>query len=336
MSTSMNINQKPFHHTRSSTYVNHTDTNMYTLRGRSYIKAFQGNDMILTNNNRANITLFVCERLTDIAVNSGIIGVNIQNEDDSSNNNALSQSTKGFIPQLKANNAIEHEVFYFKYTNNTHGDFIIGEYPLYRNNYVYKHVNNYKWEITVDRVVYDFEYNHIDNYNIPIRFKIEYGFTIGPSSLYSMLKEKVLNEYVEMKQCVYHENIHYHYQTFICKNEIMNESFYKKFPRLVFVFGKEHETIIMNREELFEDIDSEHKCFAIAFGEFDMEGGWVFGEKVFKRNEIVFDIENTAIGVLFGDKPNEIKIKKIIISINIITLLIYTMYCIYINQYVRI
>ena len=347
MSISMNINQQPFQYMRSSTYVHHTDTNMYTLKGRSYIKAFKGNDIILTttnnNNNNlitTNVTLFICERLTDIAINSGIIGVNIQNENDTTN--ALAQSTKGFISQLKANNVIAHEMFYFKYINNTHGEFIIGEYPLHHNNYLYKHINQNKWEININQVIYDFgytDYNAYTYYNVPIRFKIEYGFIIGPNSLYNMLKEKVLHEYINTKQCVYHDNIHYHYQTFICKKDIINESFYKKFPRLVFVFGNANnsEMIVINREELFEDINNEYKAFIIAFGDFDIGEGWVFGETVFKQHNIVFDIENASIGVLFNNKVDEsIIIKKMIICIKITTLFIYTIYVIYIKQYVHI
>jgi hypothetical protein len=349
MSISMNINQQPFHYMKSLTYVNDTDNNMYTLKGRSYIKAFKGNDIVLTHNNNnnndnvlstANVTLFICERLTDININSGILGVNIYNEDDT-----LTHNTKGFIPQLKDNNVITHEMFYFKYINNTHGDFIIGEYPLHHANYIYKPINNNnKWEITINKVIYDFENtnNNVYTYNIPIRFKIEYGFIIGPNSLYTILQQQVLRTYIENKQCVYHDNIHYHYHTFMCKKEIINESFYKKFPRFVFKFGNNNdETITINREELFEDINNnnnnnnEYKCFAIAFGEFDLGDGWIFGEKIFKQYNILFDIANTSIGVLFNNESIIIK-KRIIIYINIITLFIYTIYVIYIKQYVHI
>jgi hypothetical protein len=133
----------------------------------------------------------------------------------------------------------------------------------------------------------------------------------------------------------------------MCKKEIINESFYNKFPRFVFVFGNNNDdySITLNREELFEDINNnnEYKCFAIAFGEFDLGDGWIFGEKIFKQYNIIFDIDNTSIGVLFNNNNNNninnesiIIKKRIIIYINIITLFIYTIYVIYIKQYVHI
>ena len=233
-----------------------------------------------------------------------------------------------FLEQLKKNKLINSYVFTFKYNNDDEGEFIIG-------NLLHEYDKNFKeedfnfvnigipdevldWEIKFDKVTLN--QIVIDDFFKGITFKIEYGFILGISEYYKIIKELFFNEYKnECKE----KNINNKEIYFVCNNNINLE----KFPILEFNIRDLKSNITFDKNDLFYEFENK-KYFLVVFRTDFWNIKWTFGKPYFKKYLSFYDKERKIYGI-YHNKSSSFDIKNIIILFIIIQIFILVIYIIF-------
>ena len=228
--------------------------------------------------------------------------------------------SSSFITNLKENNLISYEIFYFKYDsdkiNEDSGKLYIGAHPhyfnkeQYNNDYyiagdAYTAVDGFDWVYFID----DIKIADNEPYERAKQayFYLELGFIIGSDNFFKILNHsKIWNEYFNVtKKChkidfniegfeSNDENVRFYYlftgyycdkDVDISKLDIGDISFIKK--QIDYTFN------ISNKDLWIEN--NNYKYFMILQTSSD-ENIWFFGKPFFKKYPMVFDFNNKVIG----------------------------------------
>lgn len=228
-------------------------------------------------------------------VNSGIIGLDLRRK------NISEKAT--FIRQLKNNNLIDSDVFYFEYTDKENGNLIIGEYPHQKNkqlnedNIAETYAQDFAGEVMWGLNFEDIKYNGTSvDYNLKIgMFSIESGYIVAPSNLRQVYLKTFFSKYIKQGLCKEETTEDNGYEGFSCDDsskinfkELQPISFYQRTMNFTFEF---------TYEDLFYSYQG-RKYFRMCFQSNEIfDTYWFLGKPFFQKYNIFFKTDSKRIGV---------------------------------------
>ena len=234
-------------------------------------------------------------------VNSGIIGLDLRRK------NISEKST--FIRQLKQNNLIDNDVFYFEYTDKENGNLIVGEYPHQRNKNLFEdniaetYAQDFAGEVMWGLNFEDIKYNGTSvDFNVKIgMFSIESGYIVAPSKLRQLYLKTFFAEFIQRGLCREETTEDNGYEGFSCEDSskvnfknLQPISFYQRGMNFTFEF---------TYEELFY-LYQGRKYFRICFQSDEIfDTYWFMGKPFFEKYKIYFKTDSKRIGVYKLDAP---------------------------------
>ena len=249
----------------------------------------------------------------------GLIGLKIKSYSDSDN--------FSFIKQLYNYSIISNKVFSIKYLNDSHGELLIGNFPLLEKN---KDNINYAlieidgnanlWELKFDKILFG---NEIIPENRLLFFVLELGVIKAPYIFLSMFEKKFLD-----KKTCFRILIDRKYTSFYCNKNFSLENF----PTLFFYNKELNYTFELNYKDLFYEKDNIYHL--LIYFDFQSEFHWKMGKPFLKKYQLIYDIDKRAIGFLINNN-NTIYFNYVYFIIIILLLLIIILSIIYF-KYLRI
>ena len=273
--------------------------------GRGFNIGYKANDLFLNSNNNQNYNLSFILAMDPDEGDSGMIGLKINSQEDE----AIIEYN--FIKQLKKANAIKNYYFTIKYTDDTHGNLIIGDLPEnYDNNYkgmIFKdiYVNNpdsaTSWNIQIDSVYTKSTNinNKVDLGKINIYFRINLGITFGNEEYQEEFKKSFMNEQINKGVCFEKKMVYYY--VYYCDNNVD----FSKMKNLYFYNKDLNYTFEFTYKDLFyyNELDKRY-YFLIIFEINTGNNRWLIGEFFFKKYQLIFNQEKKKIGLYVGKSDN--------------------------------
>jgi len=277
--------------------------------GRGFTIGYKASDLFLNSNDNQNYNLsFILAMDPDEGV-SGMIGLKINSQEDEE------IIEYNFIKQLKKTNAIKDYYFTIKYTDDTHGNLIIGDLPEnydnkffgmeYKDTYVINPEDPSSWNMKIDSIYtkYANSGDKTDLGNAFIYFRINLAITIGSLEYLKELKISFMDEQINNGICFEQKSSYYY--TYYCKKNVN----FSKMKNL-YLYNKELDyNFEFTYKDLFfyNELDNNY-YFLIKF-EINQNNRWLIGESFFKKYQLVFNQEKRKIGIYTG-KLNESKIEN--------------------------
>ena len=281
-------------------------------------------DKFFINNIFSNFTFYLSKqnRLFSHITEGGKIGFKLFKSYDESLDTC-------FIKNLKKNNLISSSIFLLKYDSNKNsGKLIIGAFPHSYDKLHYKeeyfisdHIEKdyvpMYWVFKFDEIKINDEI--IEKNNKEIYFYYELGFIIGSYGFFQKLKNKDSFKYYfenntkcfktkltinDLETNEYKQNIKGDYFVYYCdkdtdvkKLNISTISFVKKSMNYIFYFDENDLWIEKGNYKYF--IILERNVY---------NSGWCFGKPFFEKYSMIFDYDNSQIGLytkILNDKSDD-------------------------------
>ena len=307
-STNLGDFQASFRRDKSDTAVNTDPKICYSLtnlKHSSFINMYKDDFKLDNNVMISDLNFFLAKNLTNVPINSGIIGFDINNAKF-----GLIPSGFNFLDQLRKKDLISHKIFTFEYNSQNYGSVLIGDYPhLHQSD---KYLNNGKvylstkvakndkgfdlWAINFDKVQYIQNEPLFNLNNQKVQFIAELGVIILPKMLEkNVIGTKRVQRLIQEKKCEYdYAKSHVNYKMLKCHGDY---DFTEDFGSLVFSLGKYE--IELNSTDLLSNHFQNTKVLQIAFYYGNVtkkENEFLVGEPFFRKLPIVFDEEENRIG----------------------------------------
>ena len=299
MTSNLQNKQTPFYEHLSSTFKNQSRYfNKYReyRRFTRYSKAKQGYDTFSFGNENVevnNLMFFSAQRFSNLPIASGVLGLELNNVHFST------IAFGGWINKLAEANSTIQELFCIDYLSNDYGKFIIGQNDdlkqIQKNTgYSFKHIDQYYWEIIFDIISYGDDAYMV---NVPVSFQIELGVIIAPDNYYKFIKKTLFDKYFQ--KCREVNVIGTDYKTFTCDQNI-HKQIKAEFNDIIFELNNNFTTSLTSEDLFFINKDDNSIIFTVYFyvdGRRLLNNEWVVGEPFFRKNLVVFDINNKTIGL---------------------------------------
>lgn len=225
-------------------------------------------------------------------VNSGVLGFDLRKKSTTSGKSF-------FVYQLKKNDIISSDVFYFSYDDEHTGNVIIGKYPHEINSefkkenlietYAHQLGGDVMWGLEFESIKYngsDVDYGE----KIGI-FSIETGVIVGPSHLNKVYNNTFFKQYIEQGLC---REEYSTYESYSCDDS--NKIQFHLLQPLQFYHKDLNKTFIFNYEDLFYTFQG-RKYFLLSFCLSDIfDTYWFLGKPFFKKYAIYFRPDSKRIG----------------------------------------
>ena len=298
-------NNSVYKNNSSSTYKkNGKEFSSYNI---DYYRAISSNESFIIGNENKILSDAKFMLTTNSKYDSdGILGLQIHE------NNYLTYG-HGLVSQLKLNNLINKEIFFFNFdTPNDEGELIIGDYPHLIDKFSDKYKKNQLETTGIHIPSLDILYNLLfrsvfwDGKEIETMiigsFNVEHGYIIGSKyfedAVYSFFRDHIVK-----RKCK-REEVNTLYIGYICDD--YDGLKIESFPNLIFYNSDTNFNLTVTYKDLF--VKKGNKIFfMIVFDKRGYNVFWTLGSILLKSNMIVFDMDKRVIG--FYDE-NSAKYKR--------------------------
>lgn len=282
----------PFQTDKSTSLHGVVGGSLQEFKSNHYVQANQVKDTLAISNKTINyVEFFLAKRFTDLSVNTGVLGLDLNND-----KLYLQKVFNSFLSQLKNNGMINKKVFYFDFTGEKNGELVIGEKPKKKGwKYIEKSVHDNSWSLKINKIIYG--KTIIEKEQI-LKFKIELGIILGPRSYYDFILKNVLEHYIITNDCELRDLLGYAYKHFVCKKAKINEII-ESFPNLEFIINDK--SVIFTGKEMFFETKNKQYGLIVYFPKFlfSNEEEWIIGEPFFKKEKLILDVDNKTIGIFY-------------------------------------
>jgi hypothetical protein len=272
--------------------------------GRGFNIGYKASDIFLNSDDNQNYNLSFILAMDSDEGNSGMIGLKISSQEDEE------IIEYNFIKQLKKANAIKNYYFTIKYTDDTHGNLIIGDLPEnydnkfrgieYKDTYVINPEDPSSWNMKIDSIYTKLASNKdkTDLGNTSIFFRINLIMTIGTKEYLEELKKSFMDEQINNGICFELKSSYYY--TYYCKKNVN----FSKMKNLYFYNKELDYNFEFTYKDLFfyNELDTNY-YFLIKF-ETSQNNRWLIGEFFFKKYQLIFNQEIKKIGIYTGKLDN--------------------------------
>ena len=298
-------NNNKFDSSKSSTYQEGNYINVYKtedapLESEFIIfnySGFHSNDLLLFDDKKTQIDncYFINVNQSNVLhtfdYNDGILGLDIRKDDQLSINASL-------ISQLKKNNFINTEVFYFSYTNDNEGYLIIGDYPHnvsseYKmedlvETYAYSYSSEVLWGIYFDNIKYNG--SELSSLKLAV-FAIENGFILCPNTFKDVIEKAFFKQYIDKGYCKRESD---EYENYSCDDTSKVD--YSLFPKLEFYHKELNMTFSFDYNDLFYSY--EKRKYSLLYFNYDQfwDSYWILGKPFFRKYQMYFKPDSKRIG----------------------------------------
>ena len=231
------------------------------------------------------------------------------------NKPVLSSIKTHLIWVLKTNSIIDNYVFTIKYKNNNEGELIIGNYPHeYNSNYKEENLRFVEGKVLYDGWSMKFSNIYSDNFksNINIgKFSLSIEGIIGPNDYIKFINETFFNDLIDKNICkiqIIYDNRNSVFYQYICNKNLR----IKQFKKLRFENKNLNYSFEFEPENLFL-YENDNYYSLILFSNQNLNN-WCLGEIFMKKYQLIFEPNESSIGVY-------LKIEKLYIFYIIIVIL---------------
>ena len=294
--TKTEFNNNIFHQSKSSTFKNQFDINIFG--GEDFYNATISNDKFKIGDLNNNLDFILAKKLNEQKkiYQGGSFGFSL------SNLNSAKLTNFSLIRVLKSKGFISKMIVALNYyDNNDKGNLIIGTKPDEIDD-IYKEEDFISCNTIINEDIYwgyKFDNITIDNQQISNSFSFitEFGFElnyiIAPLNISNYYENMFFNEYINKNKCFkdnFKDDRTSFYHFYYCDSDVditklKNISFYNKKLNYIFNF---------TYEDLFVKIKGKY-YFQMVFTNYNSDD-WVFGKPFFKKYLIVFDFDSKTFG----------------------------------------
>ena len=272
--------------------------------GRGFTIGYKASDLFLNSNDNQNYNLSFILAMDPDQGDSGMIGLNINSKEDEE------IIEYNFIKQLKKANAIKNYYFTIKYTDDTHGNLIIGDLPEnydnkfrgieFKDTYVINPDDPSSWNMKIDSI-YTKIVNNEDKTDLgstSLFFRLNLAMTIGTKEYLEELKKSFMDEQINNELCLELKSAYYY--SYYCKKNVN----FSKMKNLYFYNKELDYNFEFTYKDLFfyNELDTNY-YFLIKF-ETSQNNRWLIGESFFKKYQLIFNQEKKKIGIYTGKLDN--------------------------------
>ena len=272
--------------------------------GRGFTIGYKASDLFLNSNDNQNYNLSFILAMDPDQGDSGMIGLKINSKEDEE------IIEYNFIKQLKKANAIKNYYFTIKYTDDTHGNLIIGDLPEnydnkfrgieFKDTYVINPDDPSSWNMKIDSI-YTKLVNNEDKTDLgstSLFFRLNLAMTIGTKEYLEELKKSFMDEQINNELCLELKSTYYY--SYYCKKNVN----FSKMKNLYFYNKELDYNFEFTYKDLFfyNELDTNY-YFLIKF-ETSQNNRWLIGESFFKKYQLIFNQEKKKIGIYTGKLDN--------------------------------
>ena len=272
--------------------------------GRGFNIGYKANDLFLNSNNNQNYNLSFILAMDPDEGDSGMIGLKINSQEDEE------IIEYNFIKQLKKANAIKNYYFTIKYTDDTHGNLIIGDLPEnydnkfhgveFKDTYVINPNDPSSWNMEIDSIYTKYANNEdkTDLGKASIFFRLNLGITFGTQEYLDELKKSFMEEQIKNGIC-FEQKTSYYY-TYYCKKSVN----FSKMKNLCFYNKELDYNFEFTYKDLFYYNELDNNYYFLIEFEISQNKRWLIGEFFFKKYQLIFNQEKRKIGIYNGKLDN--------------------------------
>ena len=219
---------------------------------------------------------------------------------------------ESFIYNLKRQNYLKENVFYFDFENNL---FIIGIQPYEFNKEKYNNINyfsintldNDKTSIKFDKIIIGNNKYNLNNNSI-IYFDVNYYGIKGTKEYYNYINKEYFNKYYKNNLCKKEYDNNNNENIIIICNKKININ---NFPDLSFISNHINNSLVLTKNDLFYKKNNKY-YFLISFDKYQNDN-WSLGLIFMKKYQPIFEEEKNIIRFYINNQINyknhKIKIK---------------------------
>jgi hypothetical protein len=272
--------------------------------GRGFNIGYKASDIFLNSDDNHNYNLSFILAMDSDEGNSGMIGLKISSQEDEE------IIEYNFIKQLKKANAIKNYYFTIKYTDDTHGNLIIGDLPEnydnkfhgveFKDTYVINPNDPSSWNMEIDSIYTKFGNNEdkTDLGKASIFFRLNLGITFGTQEYLEELKKSFMDEQIKNGIC-FEQKTSYYY-TYYCKKSVN----FSKMKNLYFYNKELDYNFEFTYKDLFYYNELDNNYYFLIEFEISQNKRWLIGEFFFKKYQLIFNQEKRKIGIYNGKLDN--------------------------------
>ena len=239
---------------------------------------------------------------------------------------------ESFIYNLKRQNYLKENVFYFDFENNL---FIIGIQPYEFNKEKYNNINyfsintldNDKTSIKFDKIIIGNNKYNLNNNSI-IYFDVNYYGIKGTKEYYNYINKEYFNKYYKNNLCKKEYDNNIENIIIICNKKININNF----PDLSFISNHINNSLVLTKNDLFYKKNNKY-YFLISFDKYQNDN-WSLGLIFMKKYQPIFEEEKKIIRFYINNQINyknhKIKIKFLL---NLFFLFIFLLLTILLIKY---
>ena len=215
---------------------------------------------------------------------------------------------------MKTNSLIDNYVFTIKYKNNNEGELIIGNYPHeYNSNYKEENLRFVEGKVINDGWSMKFSNIYSENFKSDInigQFSLSIEGIIGSNDYIKYINETFFNNLIEKNICKIHiikdnrNNIFYQY---ICNKNLR----IKEFKKLIFENKNLNYSFEFEPQNLF--LYENNNYYSLILFSNQNLNTWILGEIFVKKYQLIFEPNESSIGIYL--KKEKLYIFYIIIII---------------------
>ena len=240
---------------------------------------------------------------------------------------------ESFIYNLKRQNYLKENVFYFDFENNL---FIIGIQPYEFNKEKYNNINyfsintldNDKTSIKFDKIIIGNNKYNLNNNSI-IYFDVNYYGIKGTKEYYNYINKEYFNKYYKNNLCKKEYDNNNNENIIIICNKKININ---NFPDLSFISNHINNSLVLTKNDLFYKKNNKY-YFLISFDKYQNDN-WSLGLIFMKKYQPIFEEEKNIIRFYINNQINyknhKIKIKFLL---NLFFLFIFLLLTILLIKY---
>ena len=219
---------------------------------------------------------------------------------------------ESFIYNLKRQNYLKENVFYFDFENNL---FIIGIQPYEFNKEKYNNINyfsintldNDKTSIKFDKIIIGNNKYNLNNNSI-IYFDVNYYGIKGTKEYYNYINKEYFNKYYKNNLCKKEYDNNNNENIIIICNKKININ---NFPDISFISNHINNSLVLTKNDLFYKKNNKY-YFLISFDKYQNDN-WSLGLIFMKKYQPIFEEEKNIIRFYINNQINyknhKIKIK---------------------------
>ena len=240
---------------------------------------------------------------------------------------------ESFIYNLKRQNYLKENVFYFDFENNL---FIIGIQPYEFDKEKYNNINyfsintldNDKTSIKFDKIIIGNNKYNLNNNSI-IYFDVNYYGIKGTKEYYNYINKEYFNKYYKNNLCKKEYDNNNNENIIIICNKKININ---NFPDISFISNHINNSLVLTKNDLFYKKNNKY-YFLISFDKYQNDN-WSLGLIFMKKYQPIFEEEKNIIRFYINNQINyknhKIKIKFLL---NLFFLFIFLLLTILLIKY---